>query len=88
MFYPTLSPAMALALSEPALVYIQCSGSQSVAPRTGIFRPRWSSGYHTCHWIRGSRVQTLSGSKDFFFFFFFERVKILIMTSLGREVKS
>ena len=30
-----------------------------------ISRPRWSSGYHTRHWIRGSRVQTRPGSMDF-----------------------
>ena len=29
-------------------------------------RPRWSSGYHTRHWIRGSRVQTRPRSMDFF----------------------
>ena len=28
-------------------------------------RPRWSRGYHTHHWIRGSRVQTRPGSVDF-----------------------
>ena len=28
-------------------------------------RPRWSSGYHTYHWIRGSRVQTRPGLMDF-----------------------
>ena len=35
-------------------------------------RPRWSRGYHTRHWIRGSRVQTRPGSMDFF-----QSVKIL-----------
>ena len=25
-------------------------------------RPRWSRGYHTRHWIRGSRVQTQPGA--------------------------
>ena len=29
-------------------------------------RPRWSHGYHTRHWIRGSRVQTQPVSMDFF----------------------
>ena len=29
-------------------------------------RPRWSSGYHTCHWIRGPWVQIRPGSMDFF----------------------
>ena len=29
-------------------------------------RSRWSSVYHTRHWIRGSRVQTRSGSSGFF----------------------
>ena len=47
-----------------------------------IRRPRWSHGYHTRHWIRGSWVQTRPGSMDFF-----QRVKILSMTSFGREVK-
>ena len=42
---------------------------------------RWSSGYHTRHWIRGSRVHTRAGSMDFF-----QSVKILSMTSFGREV--
>ena len=28
--------------------------------------PRWSRVYHTCHWIRGSRVQTRQVSMDFF----------------------
>ena len=37
---------------------------------------------HTRHWIRGSRVQTRRGSMDFF-----QSVKILNMTSFGREVK-
>ena len=46
-------------------------------------RPRRSRGYHTRHWIQGSRVQTLPGSMDFF-----QSVKILSMTSFGREVKS
>ena len=35
----------------------------------GIFniqsRPLWSLGYHTRHWIRGSRVQTRPGWMDF-----------------------
>ena len=29
-------------------------------------RPRWPRGYHTCHWIWGSLVQTRPRSKDFF----------------------
>ena len=43
---------------------------------------RWSRGYHTRHWIRGSRLQTRPGSMDYF-----QSVKILSMTSFGREVK-
>ena len=31
-----------------------------------VSRPQWSRGYHTRHWIRGSRVQTRTGSMDFF----------------------
>ena len=27
--------------------------------------PRWSSGYHTRHQIRGSRIQTRAGSINF-----------------------
>ena len=46
-------------------------------------RSRWSRGYHTHHKIRGSLVQTRPGSMDFFF----QSVKILIITSFGREVK-
>ena len=34
--------------------------------RTKLSRPRWSSGYHTCLWIRGSRVRSRLGSMDFF----------------------
>ena len=30
-----------------------------------LCRPRWSRGYHTRHWIRGSRVQTRPGAMDF-----------------------
>ena len=45
-------------------------------------RPRWSSGYHTRLWIRGSRIRSLPGLMDFF-----HSVKILSMTSFGREVK-
>ena len=29
-------------------------------------RPRWSSGYHTRLWIRGSRVRSRLGSMNFF----------------------
>ena len=52
-------------------------------PRVGPSRPRRSSGYHTLLWIRGSRVRSRPGSMDFF-----QSVKILSMTSFGREVKS
>ena len=45
-------------------------------------RPRWSSGYHTCLWIRGSRVRAQPWSMNFF-----QSVKILSMTSFGREIK-
>ena len=38
-------------------------------------------GYHTRHWIRGSRVQT---GRDRWIF---QSVKILSMTSFGRDVK-
>ena len=44
--------------------------------------PRWASGYHNRLWIRGSRVRSRPGSMDFF-----QSVKILSMTSFGREVK-
>ena len=44
--------------------------------------PLWSRGYHIRHWIRGSRVQTRPGSMDSF-----QSLKILSMTSFGREVK-
>ena len=44
-------------------------------------RSRWSHGYHTRHWIRGSRVQTRGR-------WIFQSVKTLSMTSFGREVKS
>ena len=40
-------------------------------------RPRWSRGYHTRLWIRGSLVRSRPGSS----------VNILSMTSFGREVK-
>ena len=46
-------------------------------------RARWSSGYHTRLWIRGSRVRSRPRSMDFF-----QSVKILNKTSFGREVKS
>ena len=45
-------------------------------------RPRWLSGYHTRHWVRGSRVRSRPRSINFF-----QSVKILSMTSFGREVK-
>ena len=45
-------------------------------------RPRWCRGYHTRVWIRDSRVRSRPGSMDFF-----KSVKILSMTSFGREVK-
>ena len=45
-------------------------------------RPEWSRDYHTRHWIRDSRVQTRPGSMDLF-----QSVKILSMTSFGKEVK-
>ena len=45
-------------------------------------RSQWSRGYHTRHWIRGSRVQNPAGVDGFF-----QSVKILNMTSFGREVK-
>ena len=47
-----------------------------------LSRPRWSRGYRTRHWIRGSRARTRPGMMDFF-----QNVKILSMTSFGREVK-
>ena len=43
---------------------------------------RWSRGYHTRNWIRGSRVQIRPGWMNFF-----QSVKILSMTSFEREVK-
>ena len=46
-----------------------------------LSQPRWSSGYHTRLWIRGSRVRSRPGPMDFC-----QIVKILSMTSLGREV--
>ena len=44
--------------------------------------PRWSSGYHTRLWFRGSRVRSRPGSRDFF-----QSTKILSMASFGRVVK-
>ena len=48
----------------------------------GESRPQWSNGHHTRLWIRRSRVRSRRGSMDFF-----QSVKILSMTSFGREVK-
>ena len=32
---------------------------------SNLCRPQWSRGYHTRHWIRGSRVQTQPELVDF-----------------------
>ena len=34
--------------------------------RSPVYRPRWSSGYHTRLWIRGSLVRSRPGSMEFF----------------------
>ena len=47
-----------------------------------LSRPRRSSGYHTRHWIRGSRDQTRPGPMDFF-----QSVKILSRASRGVDLR-
>ena len=45
-----------------------CENAETRLIKNNIFincRPRWSHGYHTRHWIRGSRVQTWPGSRIF-----------------------
>ena len=56
--------------------------SKTINKAYGSRRLRWSSGYHTGLWIGGPRVRSRPGAMDF------QSVKILSMTSFGREVKS
>ena len=43
-------------------LFVQCPFTYK---NTTFYLTRWSRGYHTRHWIRGSRVQTQPGSMDF-----------------------
>ena len=47
-----------------SITQIICASGQAIAYTSS--RPRWSSGYHTRLWFRGSRVRSRLRSMDFF----------------------
>ena len=60
-FFPPLSPLHNINASISPSFYMLYIYSESCC------RPWWYIGYHTCVWIRGSRVRSRPGSMDFFF---------------------
>ena len=67
---PSARPSLLIFLTDRPIARISSSLVLYRVPRSDSFtlaksRPRWSSGYHTRLWIRGSRVRSRPGSMDF-----------------------